>query len=70
AVVSNVPVLKYHNKAAFHEKLLISDNFLLRNNMGIALPPGSPLKEPIKRILLEKITEPKWQYAVYKYIGE
>lgn len=70
AVVSNVPVLKYHNKSVFHDKLLISDNFLLRNNMGIALPPGSPLKEPINRILLEKISEPKWQYAVYKYIGE
>lgn len=70
AVVSNVPVLKYHNKSSFQGKLLVSDNYLLRNNMGMALPPGSPLKEPINRILLEKISEPKWQNAVYKYIGD
>lgn len=70
AVVSNVPVLKYHNKSSFHGKLLISDNFLLRNNMGIALPYNSPLREPINRILLEKISEPKWQQAVYKYMGD
>ncbi|MEM9260908.1 MAG: transporter substrate-binding domain-containing protein, partial [Bacteroidota bacterium] len=70
AVVSNVPVLKYHNKSSFHNQLLISDNFLLRNNMGIALPTGRSLAEPINQVLLEKISEPKWQYAVYKYIGD
>ena len=70
ALVSNVPVLKYHNKVNFQNRLLISDHFLLRNNMGIALQVQSPLKEQINHILLQKISEPKWQSAVYKYIGE
>lgn len=68
AVVSNVPVLKYHNKTNFNGNLIISDHFLLRNNMGIALQDESELKEAIDEILLQKITEPKWQHAVYKYI--
>lgn len=70
AVVSNVPVLKYHNKTNFRDELLISDNFLMRNNMGIALQEESKLKELIDMVLLQKISEPKWQSAVYKYIGD
>lgn len=69
AVVSNVPVLKYHNKTNFRNELIISDRFLVRNNMGMALQEDSSLKERIDEILLQKISEPKWQSAVYKYIG-
>ena len=70
AVVSNVPVLKYENKTNFSNQLLISDRYLMRNNMGIALPEDSPWREKINTILLEKIAEPKWQAAVFRYIGE
>ncbi len=69
-VVSNVPVLRYHNHTAYYRKLAISPRYLLKNNMGIALPDNSPLREAIDRVLLEKIAEPKWQKAVYKYFGE
>lgn len=70
AVVSNIPVLKYQNKINFKDQLIISDNFLLRNNMGIALQINSKYKEQINQVLLRKISEPKWQLAVYKYIGD
>lgn len=70
AVVSNIPVLKHHNKINYPGRLVISEHYLLRNNMGIALQENSPLKEDIDRILLDKIAEPKWQQAVYKYIGD
>ncbi|WP_299367477.1 transporter substrate-binding domain-containing protein [Winogradskyella sp.] len=70
AVVSNLPVLKYHNRIHHNEALMLSEAYLVRNNMGIALKDESPLKEQIDLILLQKITEPKWQQAVYKYIGE
>ena len=70
AIVSNVPVLKYHNKTNFQNRMLISDSWLMRNNMGIAVQEQSPLLENIDRVLLQKITEPKWQQALYKYIGD
>ena len=70
AIVSNIPVLKYHNKMNFGGKLIITDNYLMRNNMGIALRDEMYLKEKIDLILLEKIAESKWQQAVYKYIGD
>ncbi|MBV6652800.1 MAG: transporter substrate-binding domain-containing protein [Mameliella sp.] len=71
AVVSNIPVLKYfNNNREYYQQLAISPRLLLKNNMGIALPDDSPLREPIDQLLLEKIAEPKWQKAVYRYLGE
>ena len=71
AVVSNVPVLKYLNRSRqYYGKMAISSRLLLKNNMGIALQEESPLKEEVDRILLQKIAEPKWQKAVYNYLGE
>jgi len=71
AVVNNVPVLKYYNNhPPYFQKLAISQRLLLKNNMGIALPNDSPLREPIDCVLLQKISEPKWQRAVYRYLGD
>lgn len=70
AIVYNAPVLKYYNKKKFQNKLIISNHYLLKNNMAIALQSQSDLQEEINRILLQKISEPKWQAAVYKYIGD
>lgn len=69
-VVSNVPVLKYLNNTKFYKELAISPSLLLKNNMGIALQEESPLREAIDQVLLQKIAEPKWQKAVYKYLGD
>lgn len=69
-VVSNVPVLQYLNNTSYYNKLAISENWLLKNNMGIALQDESPLREEIDQILLAKIAEPRWQKAVYKYLGK
>lgn len=71
AVVSNVPVLKYYNHSTdYAQRLAISPDYLLKNNMGIAVQDQSPYLELIDRVLLQKIAEPRWQKAVYKYLGE
>lgn len=71
-VVSNVLVIQYLNKhdKRYFNQLAIASNWLLRNNMGIALPEESSLKEPIDRVLLQLISENKWQQALYEYLGE
>ena len=69
-VVSNVPFLKFYNHSQYPGQLIIVPNWLLKNNMGIAVQDESVLKEDIDRILLQKITEPKWQEAVYNYLGK
>ena len=71
AVVSNVPVLKYYNHStSYSGKLAISPEYLLKNNMGIAVQDQSAYLEAIDQVLLQKIAEPRWQRAVYKYLGE
>lgn len=44
-VVSNAPVLKYLNNSQFYQKLAVSEQLLIKNNMGIALTDESPLRE-------------------------
>ncbi len=69
AVVSNIPILKYHANHRYHEKISVSNQALLKNNMGIALRPNSQLTEPMNQSLLRIITEDKGQLLLYSYIG-
>lgn len=69
-VVSNVPVVQYLNHSVYKRQIAIAPKYLLKNNMGIALSPGSELREPIDQALLTLIAEPKWQAAVNRYLGE
>ena len=70
AVVSNILVVRYLNNQTYKRELLVSPKLLLSNNMGIALTPGSKLEEPINRALLRLVSEPKWQSALTRYLGE
>jgi ABC-type amino acid transport substrate-binding protein len=70
AVVSNVPVVQYLNNTVYKHQINIAPQYLLKNNMGIALAPGSDLREPINQVLLALIAEPKWQAAVNRYLGD
>ena len=70
AVVSNILVVRYLNNQIYKRELLISPKLLLSNNMGIALTPNSELEEPINRALLRLVSEPKWQSALTRYLGE
>jgi ABC-type amino acid transport substrate-binding protein len=70
-IVNNVPVLRYYNRQRpYFAKIAISNRLLLKNNMGIALPENSPLREEIDLVLLEKLSEPKWQQILFRYLGE
>jgi hypothetical protein len=44
-------------------------NTVLRQDYGIALIAESPLREPINRIMLEKIGAPAWEEMLYRYLG-
>ena len=70
AVVSNVPVLMYMKNTTYQDQIEIAPQYLLKNNMGIALTPGSPLKESINRVLLQKVSEPNWRDNIERYLGQ
>ena len=69
-VVSNVPVARYLNNSTYKRKLSIAQKLLLKNNMGIALTPGSEFEEQINRRLLVMLSEPRWQNTMTIYLGD
>jgi polar amino acid transport system substrate-binding protein len=70
ALVYDAPLLRYLINQGFKGELQVLPNTFLRQDYGIALPAGSPLRETVNRVLLQKISEPAWQDTVYKYLGE
>ena len=70
ALVYDAPLLRYLINQGFKGRLQVLPNTFLRQDYGIALPPRSPLRETVNRVLLQKISESAWQDTVYKYLGE
>jgi polar amino acid transport system substrate-binding protein len=69
AFVYDAPLLRYLVNRQFRGRLEVLNNTFDRQDYGIALAPGSPLREPINRVLLQKIREPGWQEMLYRYMG-
>jgi len=70
AVVSNVLVLRYHKLKTYGKDLKISPQLLVKNNMGIALPTNSPLREDLNVEILIESGEMAWRQRIEKYLGE
>ncbi|UCG11723.1 MAG: transporter substrate-binding domain-containing protein [Deltaproteobacteria bacterium] len=69
ALVYDAPILRYLINKKFKGELEVLPKTFLRQDYGIALQAGSPLREPINRILLQKIREPWWHDMLYEYLG-
>ncbi|MEL7046704.1 MAG: transporter substrate-binding domain-containing protein [Pseudomonadota bacterium] len=69
-VVSNIPVARHLNNTQYNRRLSIAGEWLLRNNMGIALAPHSPLEEEINQQLLDMLAKPRWRNTMADYLGE
>ena len=69
ALVYDAPIIRYLINRDLKGKLEVLPNRFLRQDYGIAFTAGSPLRESINRILLEKIQEPAWQEKLYQYLG-
>jgi polar amino acid transport system substrate-binding protein len=69
AAVYDQPILVYEiqNNSAWHLKVL-SLRFG-QQLYGFTLPEGSPLREPMNRVLLAKIHDPSWKALIDSYLG-
>ena len=70
AFVYDEPILRYLINKEFHGKLQVLPRTFVRQDYGIALPQGSSLREPINRILLKTIGDPKWREVRQRYLGQ
>jgi polar amino acid transport system substrate-binding protein len=70
AFVHDAPILRYLVHKEFTGRLYVLPQTFVRQDYGIALPEGSPLREPINRVLLERIGARAWQEILQKYFGQ
>jgi ABC-type amino acid transport substrate-binding protein len=70
AVVYDAPILQYEIRQRFAGALEVLPLTFERQLYAIALPPGSPLREPINRALLDRTLSPEWLRLVSQYLGE
>jgi len=70
AVVYDLPILRYQARQRFGRRLAVLPVVFERQLYAIALPPDSPLREPINRALLARTTTPDWQRQLDGYLGE
>ena len=69
ALVYDAPILRYLIHHEFQGDLEVLPHTFHREDYGIALPKGSSLREPINRVLLEKIHGREWQDILHRYLG-
>jgi len=69
AVVYDAPILKYLAKEKFPGAVNVLPSTFLRQDYAIAVPPGSPLRETLDRVLEHEIRSPRWQEVIYHYLG-
>lgn len=70
AFVYDAPILRYLAHKKFPGRLDVLPQTFVRQDYGIALPEGSPLREPINRVLLQKIQDEAWQDIPQQYFGQ
>jgi ABC-type amino acid transport substrate-binding protein len=70
AVVYDAPILRYEITTSFHGTLRVLADTFDQQYYGIALPARSPLREPMDRALLARITTPEWQSVLARYLGQ
>ncbi len=69
AVFYDLPILRYWVSNRFAETLRVLPNRFLHQDYGIALPPGSRLRETLNRDILSVIEGPEWSRMVQGYLG-
>lgn len=69
ALVYDAPILRYLVKEQFPGRLVVLERTFERQDYGIALPSGSPLREPMNRIILRTIQQPSWEDVLYRYMA-
>lgn len=70
AVVYDAPMLSYWSNRTADAEFRVLPVTFEKQNYGIALPTGSPLREPINQLILRKLKSENWEKIVRKYLGD
>lgn len=68
-VVHDAPILRFMVQQEFQGEIHVLDATFDRQDYALALPPGSPLREPLNRALLQEIGDERWRDLLDRYLG-
>lgn len=69
AVVYDAPILKYVVRERYRGRVQVLPGTFRRQDYGIALPDGSPLRERLNKALLRRIQKPTWEALIRRFLG-
>jgi polar amino acid transport system substrate-binding protein len=69
AVVYDAPILRYLVNRETDAELEVLPREFEPQNYALAVPPGSELREPLNRLILERTRGRAWQEVVGRYLG-
>jgi len=69
AIVYDAPILEYAIRQEHPAVLAVVPGTFERQDYAIALPPGSPLREPVNRALLAVLEGRPWRAVLERYFG-
>ena len=70
AVVYDAPILAYAIRQHHPTALALVPGTFERQDYAVALPPGSPLREPLNRALLSVLESRPWRGVLERYFGQ
>lgn len=70
ALVYDAPILRYLVKTRYANRVQVLPGTFQTEYYGIALPPESPLREPITREVLAYLSSPAYAILIERYLGE
>ena len=70
AFVFQGPIMKYLAKNEFRGRVEVLPGTFDHRYMGMALPPGSQLRERLNRALLEFMETDDWAQILQQYLGQ
>lgn len=69
AFVHDRPLLRYAVRQSHQGEVEVLKDEIGRQDYGIALPPGSALREPLNRALLARVRSADWENLLSRYLG-
>lgn len=70
AVVYDAPAMRYRVNDAYGDTIKVLPDDFRPEYYALALPPDSPLREPLNRELIDLVRSSQWEDVLYGFFGE
>ena len=70
AAVYDAPILRHLVLSKFRDRITVAPATFERQDYAFGVPIDSPIRRPINKVLVEKLSEPEWDAILVRHLGE